>query len=182
MKTCSRDLCESTDIETGRTICRNCKKEQMRKKAEERREKDRVGYNARAREFRRTHIPTEVEIKKETERKAIQYLRDKKKIDERNAAWRRDNTPRFAAYRAKHIAKQWNRTPPWITKDQMDAIHRIYVMCSEITKETGVPHEVDHIIPLRGENVCGLNVPWNLQVLKRNGPNGNRSKQNKIMQ
>lgn len=30
---------------------------------------------------------------------------------------------------------------------------------------TGVQHSIDHIIPLKGENVSGLNVPWNFQII-----------------
>jgi len=42
----------------------------------------------------------------------------------------------------------------------------IYATCKEKIRTSGIKYEVDHIVPLLGEDVCGLHVPWNLQILE----------------
>lgn len=56
-------------------------------------------------------------------------------------------------------------TPKWLTTEDWERINKVYVECNEVSQATGIPHEVDHIVPLRGETVSGLHVPWNLQIL-----------------
>lgn len=74
--------------------------------------------------------------------------------------------PEFKAFHAqKRRAKLRNAMPSWLTDDQIAQIASFYEDCAKVSRETGVPHHVDHIIPLQGENVSGLHVPWNLQVI-----------------
>ena len=54
-----------------------------------------------------------------------------------------------------------------LTAEQRREIKNIYKRARELTESTGVPHDVDHIIPLSNPYVCGLHVPWNLQVLPK---------------
>lgn len=66
---------------------------------------------------------------------------------------------------AKYISAKLNATPTWLTKDHLDLIEMKYKLAAYLTRETGIRWTVDHIIPLQGDNVCGLHVPWNLRVI-----------------
>lgn len=56
-------------------------------------------------------------------------------------------------------------TPVWLTGVQKDEIKALYATAQRLTKERGEKFAVDHIVPLQGDGVCGLHVPWNLRVV-----------------
>lgn len=56
-------------------------------------------------------------------------------------------------------------TPKWLDEKQRMEIRLKYRLALEMSKATGTKYAVDHEIPLFGENVCGLHVPWNLRVI-----------------
>ena len=63
-----------------------------------------------------------------------------------------------------------------LTEEQIQQMRDIYWLARDLTAINGEQYEVDHIIPLKGKDICGLHVPWNLQVLPMDL---NRSKNNK---
>lgn len=66
---------------------------------------------------------------------------------------------------AQRRAAERRAMPTWLTNDDRALIKTIYALAVSMTRTTGVMFHVDHIIPLRGETVCGLHVPSNLQIL-----------------
>lgn len=57
-------------------------------------------------------------------------------------------------------------TPWWLTPQHKQEIKDKYALAQAATKEFGVRYVVDHEVPLHGETVCGLHVPWNLRVMR----------------
>jgi 5-methylcytosine-specific restriction endonuclease McrA len=98
-------------------------------------------------------------------RQANYYAENKKVLDARISIWGKNNRGKINAIAARRRAQKLLATPKWLTKGQLEEILSIYLEAARLTKETGIKHHVDHIIPLQGENVTGLHVPWNLQIL-----------------
>jgi 5-methylcytosine-specific restriction endonuclease McrA len=96
---------------------------------------------------------------------------------DRVTTWRKENPEKHAANHAKRRAAKRNACPPWVDHA---AIEAIYAEAARLTAETGIPHQVDHIIPLMGKNVCGLHVPWNLRAIPaiENQRKGNKLEDN----
>ncbi len=88
------------------------------------------------------------------------------------AKWAKNNKGTRNAIDMRRKAGLIQRTPKWA---DLDKIREFYVEAERLTKETGIPHEVDHIIPLQGKNISGLHVHNNLQILTKSK---NRSKKN----
>jgi len=80
----------------------------------------------------------------------------------RAVQWAKDNPERNVAKTRRYQSAKLKRMPTWAAGLDYESI---YAEARRLTEMTGVRHEVDHIVPLRGKTVSGLHLPWNLQVL-----------------
>jgi hypothetical protein len=109
-------------------------------------------------------------------RKSYQKHSDKrkeyaKKYKKKNPHWNR-------MHESNRRARKLRAVPPWLSETHKYQIQLMSELARNLEKETGAKYHVDHIHPLKHENLCGLHVPWNLQVIPESE---NISKSNKFI-
>lgn len=92
-----------------------------------------------------------VKWQKENKEK-VKLIRDK---------WRSVHAGKVNAETARRHAAKLQATVGWA---DLSKIETFYEEARRLTECTGIEHEVDHIVPLRGKEVCGLHVETNLRV------------------
>jgi len=85
------------------------------------------------------------------------------KMREWRKAWNLANPEKVQEKTRRYqIARQ--HVPPWANFEKM---HKIYAESRRLTAETGIKYEVDHIVPLQSQRVCGFHCESNLQILTK---------------
>lgn len=98
------------------------------------------------------------------------YLKDhfEKNKDRYHAkynTWRLANKiKRNASSRITNATRRY-RIPGWLTKNNKIEMEWAKKIARERSKETGIRHHADHIIPFHGKIISGLHVPWNVQII-----------------
>ena len=108
--------------------------------------------------------------------KATYRKNNKTKIAKNNAQYRKQKPEKNTFYGATYRAKKTQATPCWLTPEQRAEIQDFYKMAKELETVFPWKQHVDHIVPIKHNKVCGLHVPWNLQILSAtaNLAKGNR--------
>jgi 5-methylcytosine-specific restriction endonuclease McrA len=94
------------------------------------------------------------------------YAENAATYKEKAKTWKKENRGQVLHLRKYERMRLLQRVPKWLSKAHKQSINEIYSTARLVSEMTGELFHVDHIVPLRGKNVSGLHVPWNLQVLR----------------
>lgn len=96
----------------------------------------------------------------DSSRKRVRDLarKNRETRNEKCKEWRKNNAPRKREYDRRRYANKLMATPVWFEKDLVMTVYE---------KAANMGFEVDHIVPLNSDIVCGLHCWDNLQLLER---------------
>ena len=150
------------------TQCKSCCKSnaatRRSEKPEVTRQEVRAAWARNGKQYDAKRAHTKAEWRKQNAEKLGAYSKE----------YRSANRPRLTAYRALARARKKQATPSWANQNY---IALFYKMAQLESKRTGELVEVDHIVPMQSELVCGLHCEHNLQLLRRYE---NRAKCNRV--
>lgn len=102
----------------------------------------------------------EIQAKKRRHR-----IENREQILAKQKAWKAANKGKVLANVAFRKARKRQATPPWLTVEQRRQMRDLYETAEIFRANMNDDFHVDHIIPINHPLVCGLHVPWNLQIL-----------------
>src|ERR1700688_3917416 len=104
------------------------------------------------------------EKKESAIRHAIYYIEHKQEINLQKSLYKKNKSGKINSLNKKYQASKMERTPSWLTQEHFRQMEEVYVLAEELQWLSENKLVVDHIIPMQGKDVCGLHVPWNLQI------------------
>jgi len=87
---------------------------------------------------------------------------NKDNIKERQRNFRQQHKGKVNAWARAYQLRKMQRTPAWLDQDHHWFITEIYELAALRSKTTHIVWHVEHIVPLKGHDVSGLYVPWNM--------------------
>lgn len=117
--------------------------------------------------FRQSVAQYRARVPDDRKRRAPWNQANKDRIKRHGKAYAAKHPDAIRASRAAYRAAKKNATPVWADKSAIRAIY---------AEAVRLGMAVDHIHPLTHSKLCGLHVPWNLQLLSKsdNSRKGNR--------
>lgn len=96
-----------------------------------------------------------------------QYQKYREARIAKSVEWAKNNKGKANANKKAYKAAKLRACPEWVRNDTelRWLMQEAYDLAAMRTEMFGFSWHVDHIVPLRGDIVSGLHVPWNLQVI-----------------